>query len=229
LPRSRQLLALVASLLLLSSGSTLAHAQDERPPRHTYSESWNGLFLGAGVQGGPGFLANGVLEDSLGWVAGAKLSGALVLTVVSFQLDYLHGQFEASVQGDPFSVITDQVALSLNFHPGFLLTMYGPGMGYIAASLYLQFGVGADFARLEWRGRELDESWRLSTHWGGGFDVPLTSADRDSSLWLGFNYRWNDAPVDLRALDPVVLAGEDDLRQHLFLLRLSFRSKGLPL
>jgi hypothetical protein len=229
LPRPRPLLLLATCLLLLVVRSPRADAQDERPPRHRYSEQWSGLFLGAGVLGGPAFLANDALQDSLGWAAGITVGAALVLTVLSLQLDYLHSEFEATADGDPFSVKTDQVAVSVNFHPAFLLTMYGPGFGYIAASVYVQFGLGADFTHVRWRERELDERWDVSVHWGAGFDVPLTSADRDNSLWLGFNYRWNDAPVDLRVLDPLVLSAEDDLRQHLFLFRVSWRNKGLPL
>lgn len=219
----------LAQILLLGVAVGPVAAEPEpTPARHEYSQAWTGLYLGAGVVGGPGFLVNDRLRDSLGYVIGAKLSGAVILNVIHLQLAYLRGIFSARANGHPIDLHSHSLSASLGLHPGFLLNLYGPGAGYVLSSVYLQIGISAERVRADFRDRSLNQPWEAGWHYGVGLDVPIDSADDGEAFWLGFNYRLNRVSVDLRQLDPIALSTETDLRQHLFLIRFSYRSNGLP-
>ena len=213
---------LIAALLQVAALGLAWSQQEEAPP--AYSDLYTGAYYGAGIQAGPAFLGNDEVDGSIGWAISVEGRLSLLLQLVDAQVDFTHTSLSGDLTEGSFDLANESIAASIGVHPLFVGVLFGEGFGYILSSIYVQWGISAEFSRIDYQGQTHDESWELGQHLGAGFDIPLDLVNDGEAFWLGFGYRHNSVPT---AFAPINSAS-GDFSHHQFLLRFCYRINGQP-
>ena len=116
---------------------------------------------------------------------GLSLRIASVLSLADVQLDILGSVQRRKSAKASETVDRGSAGLSARLHPFFLLTLNDSMWETLLAGIYLEIGSSLELTAFQGGSIETDLGWRL----GFGIDIPLTSLEGESSVWLGFGFR----------------------------------------
>lgn len=198
---------------VLAWASTPVAAQESQTRR--YGQHYNGSFVDFSARAA---YEHVVSAPYAGWSWDVGLRQALVMHLLDTRLAFREERLSPrdGVGGEAF--VVRAVDVSTGFHPLYLALLLSDWLGYVAASLYVEAGLGAQFAAGQ-GGAESDAGFRW--HVGGGLDLPVTDPDRGWSVWLNGLYRFTWSDFDFDA------GGELDLYHHSAFAGLSLRFNGL--
>ncbi len=208
-------LALSASLLLPAFAAAEDGFSDGWKPEPDvvdYSDSFVGQFTGLDARL---LLSNTEGEGLEGWGvdAGARFSFPIYLGDI--RLAYRYDALGAPDAAGG-ALTTHSFGGTFALHPGYLLLLGSDWLSYVAASIYLDAGLGGQFSELR-LGDETQSSPGFFWSWGGGVDIPLWDPDAGWAPWVNVSYR------NHRGLGPDGLGDARWESTHSLMLGLGFR------
>lgn len=199
-----------------------------------YSDRWTGAFVGLEAFGGASWLTTSGLGADAAWTTGVRLRANQVMSLVDLQLEYRFTRHDTTANENPVVLNRHGISAGFGAHPLFLVNLGNGWFWYALASIYVQLGISLDMTESDAAQTQSPQTQSPQTQTpgdnpevgfgyfvGGGFDVPLTSADGPWSLWLGAHYRHHRVTVDLQPFDTRTLT------EHMVSGSLSFRWSGL--
>lgn len=205
----------IVALLISSIAAPDRVAAQDAPEERRYGKFYNGAFVDVSARAARTHVTSAGFN---GWAWDVGLRQALVMHLLDTRLSYSEDYWSPRNDSATGDFIARSVSLHSAFHPLYLALLYSDWLGYLLASIYVEGGIGAQYARLD-GGIQDDFGLRLSL--GAGFDVPLTDPDRGWSIWINALYRYTWADFDFDA------GGEVNLYHHAGWLGLSLRFNGL--
>ncbi len=202
------------SLVLLSMPASAADPPDA-------GSEYNGAFLEPSVRG-----AFVIGPQWRGWAIDAGIRQAFPLSLADVRLSYRFDRLEPRDDAGPTAraigpLKTHGVRAHLAIHPLYIFTFRSDGLGYLASSVFVEFGLGLDVHTFKRAADDLRRNSRFGWSVGAGFDVPLMDPDRGAAPWLNIVYRFSRRSVHPGALGPT-----QPLRTHTIFAGLGWRING---
>ncbi len=203
-PRHLLAASTCAALSLLSLSASAEGAFDDGwvAPADTlaYGDAFNGTFTDLSARYGFTTIAQ---NDYSGYAIdlGARMSFPMLLGDVrlAYRYDALTSDAGARAPQAPelSPLQSHHAGASLALHPLYLVLLGADWLSYTIASLYLDLGLGVQYAT-----RDADDHLKRSDlgftyHFGVGIDSPLWNPDVGYALWLNVLYRNQRADFDL--------------------------------
>lgn len=192
----------IAMSMSIGLSTSKAHAEspfsDGWMPENAqaYSPYYNGMFTSFGARMGLHQVGG---NDYEGWGVeiGPRMSFPMLVgdMRVRYRYDALTNGNATKDMGD---INVHSIGFGASVHPLYLLLLGSDWISYVAASLSLDIGLGAQYAT---RARNNDSLARVDFgffwHWGAGLDIPLWDPDVGNALWLNVVYRNHRSDFDL--------------------------------
>jgi len=133
------------------------------------------------------------------------------------QLSSLASTYQAKVGDADQDILRISTGAEVHLHPFFLMTLRNTLLWNWLAGIYASIGADLDLTQIGDAAIEPDFGW----HVGLGMDIPITSPEIESSLWLGLAYR-------IKFLDVLGPSGEErDFNEHTIVITIGYRNNDI--
>ncbi len=159
-----------------------------------YSRYYTGAFVEYSVRGGASLATEAPYK---GWNIDVGARQSFPMLVGDFRVAYRYDHLTGTGANTPGPMEQHSLGGYVCFHPLYLLMLGSDWLSYTVASLYAEFGGGAQIGVLN-----RPDTGDYQTHVGPfvslgvGLDMPLADPDVGYAPWLNIVYRWHVADFD---------------------------------
>ena len=218
-------LTLYALITLLALPAAADESRDDYTPtgsQKPFSPNYSGAFLSLGAFAGPAHTEIRTLQGQWATTYGAVAQLSSPLQVVDLQLAYARQDVQNTFDdGRRVQLGQNTISFGAGLHPFFLSHLgSSPFPWYLMGASHIFVGLDIDLVDGDIDGEEFFEA-DVGAQIGAGFDYPLDDVNDGGAFWIGAQYRFNYYRFEENLLRGL------NARQHLILVRLSYRRNGL--